>query len=86
MTGQSESGDEKPQEWIFTFGHCQPFFPGFVRIFGTFSEARDIMIGRHGIRWSMQYESEEAAQLQRWNVPDRTAQSEKLGELTKPSE
>lgn len=58
------------REWIFTFGHGQPHFPGFVRIYGTFHGAREEMVRRYGTRWSMQYESEEQAQVARWNLKE----------------
>lgn len=73
---QSESGGEEPREWIFTFGHGQLWFPGYVRIFGTFADARSRMVAIFGVKWSMQYESKEAAQVDKWNLPDH---SERFG-------
>ena len=57
------------QDWIFTFGygHC-PNHNYFVRIYGTFDEARDIMVRNFGRKWSMQYPSEEEAGVKEFNL------------------
>jgi hypothetical protein len=59
---------ERPRDWIFTFGcghHLdnpwKPLGRRFVRIHGTYAGARAAMVSVFGIRWSHQYESEEAA-------------------------
>lgn len=63
--------DDSPRDWVFTFGHGQPHFPGYVRIHGTFHSARTEMIRRYELRWSMQYTSEDAADaIVKWNLPE----------------
>jgi hypothetical protein len=43
-------------KFLFTFGHGQPWFPGFHEIEAATPEAaREIMVERFGQRWSMQY-------------------------------
>lgn len=42
----------------------------FVRITGTFNDARIEMFRRFGSKWSMQYPGEEAAQVERWNLTE----------------
>jgi hypothetical protein len=56
------------RDWIFTFGfgHVHPesgesLRNRFVRIRGTFSEARDEMVRRFGKKWAFQYKSEQDA-------------------------
>jgi hypothetical protein len=53
------------REWIFTFGygHVHPetgesLAERFVRIPGTYSDARREMARRFGMRWAFQYEAE----------------------------
>jgi len=65
--------DDPAHDWIFTFGHGQ--WDGmhrnhFVRINGTFYEARAEMFRRYGKQWSMQYESEKAAGVQEFNLKE----------------
>ena len=61
-------------EWIFTFGfghedaELGPLRSCFVRIRGTFNEAREQMVQRFGRNWSMQYKSEEAAGVQKYGL------------------
>ena len=48
------------QQWfIFTFGCGQPHEDKYVRVFGTFGEARAKMIDKYGRQWAFQYTSEE---------------------------
>ena len=46
--------------WYFTFGHGQHHFGRYVKINGTFNEAREEMIHRFGYAWSMQYDEDKA--------------------------
>jgi len=69
MTDTPPSEESRP--WIFTFGYGHaPYRNCFVRITGTFEGARDEMVRRFGQRWSMQYESEEAAGVGRFNLTE----------------
>ena len=62
------------QDWIFTFGvgHESPghgrLGHRFVRIHGTWNEARREMVRRHGQTWAFQYPSEEAAGVKKWQL------------------
>jgi len=54
---------------IFTFGHGQPNFPGYVIAYGaTAADCRDLMYFRYGQKWSMEYQDEEAAGVKKWNL------------------
>lgn len=49
------------QNWIFTFGCGQPHEGYYVKIYGTYSEARKEMIDRYGKQFAFQYTEEEWA-------------------------
>lgn len=49
------------RNWIFTFGNDHEFAGNYVKIFGTYEEARAEMFSRFGDKWAFQY-SEEAWQ------------------------
>lgn len=55
-------------EWIFTFGSGQPHAGHFVRIKGTYEEARAEMFRRYGSRWAFQYS---AAEWGEWEQDER---------------
>jgi hypothetical protein len=68
-----EHENDPPRDWIFTFGFGQWHGArrnNFVRIHGTFYEARAEMFKRYGKQWSMQYESEEAAGVREFNLKE----------------
>ena len=50
---------EEKKYWIFTFGSGQLYEGYFVKIFGTFYEARSKMFELFGREWSFQYSEEE---------------------------
>lgn len=55
--------------WIFTFG-CGHYHAGkYVKILGTFSEARQKMVDKYGRNWAFQYSGEEWTRL--YNDPNR---------------
>jgi len=64
------------RDWIFTFGFGHvatgdvPLRNRFVRIRGTYEEARTEMLRRFGRTWAFQYESEEAAGVERFNLSE----------------
>ena len=51
------------ESWVFTFGCGQAHEGYFVRIYGTFDEARKKMCEKYGQAWCMQYSEED---WQRW--------------------
>ena len=62
-------------DWIFTFGWGQthpdtgePLKDCYVRIPGTFEEARERMVARFGTKWAFQYESPEEAGADRFHL------------------
>lgn len=68
-------GPPKPSiqrtEYIFTFGCGQLHENGYHAIKAeSRSVARKIMIGRFGIKWSMQYDSREQAGVDRWQLKE----------------
>lgn len=52
---------KEKESWIFTFGCGQKHAHTYVRIYGTFGEARTKMFEKYGEEWSMQYTEEEWA-------------------------
>ena len=50
---------EHKQWLVFTFGADQPNAGKYVRIFGTYGEAREKMFAKYGKKWSFQYSEEE---------------------------
>lgn len=69
--GVTHATAAKPaQDWFFTFGsdHAHPY--GFVRIHGTYTEAREKMMDRFGTRWSFQYSSPEDFQARKWGMKE----------------
>lgn len=45
----------KNEWWIFTFGANQKNAGHYVKIYGTFNDARQEMFRRHGDSWAFQY-------------------------------
>jgi hypothetical protein len=62
--------EEKPEEWIFTFGCGQKHAGKCVRIKGTYGEARAKMFELFGEEWCFQYSAEEWDKMK--NDPNRT--------------
>lgn len=50
---------EQRQWWIFTFGCGQKYQNRFVKIYGTFDEARRTMFDKYGEEWAFQYTEED---------------------------
>lgn len=61
---------EAERDWFFTFGCGQAYAGHYHKIRGTFASAREQMFHRFGPRWSMQYDSAEAAGVERWNLKE----------------
>ena len=53
-------------KWIFTFGYGQQHEGKYVRISGTYEEAREKMFKKYRPGWSFQYSEEE------WEKWERT--------------
>ena len=45
--------------WIFTFGYGQKYEGHYVKINGTFGEAREKMFDKYGEEWAFQYSEEQ---------------------------
>ena len=50
---------EKPKWWYFTFGYGQKNAGFYVKIHGTFSQARRKMLDKYGTKWGFQYSERE---------------------------
>lgn len=61
---------EEAQDWIFTFGSAHAHPNGFVRIFGTWSSAREEIVRRQGLAWSFQYKNEEEAGVTKYGLQE----------------
>ena len=70
--------------WYFTFGCCQEHAGHYVRIFGTFGEARMEMFRRHGSSWAFQYSEKQWNDMK--NDPERCWEwpTELTEKVTKP--
>lgn len=44
--------------WIFTFGYNQPNAGKYVKVYGSYGEARKKMMAKHGVMWAFQYSAE----------------------------
>lgn len=44
--------------WIFTFGCGHRFAGCYVKIYGTYGEAREKMCNKYGDKWAFQYSEE----------------------------
>lgn len=70
MSNES-SGAPTTGPWYFSFGSGHQHHDGYVKIEGTFSEARNEMFRRYGAKWCMQYTEEEfLPQITRWNLKE----------------
>ena len=58
-----EATPEEPQEWFFTFGmaqvgpHGEDVRDRFIKIYGTYRDARAVMVAYFGTEWCAQYGS-----------------------------
>ena len=59
---------EQPKNWYFTFGCGQMYANHYIIFYGTYASAREQMLENFGTKWSMQYESAEAAGIERWGL------------------
>ena len=51
--------NNEKQWWIFTFGYGQKYEGYYVKIWGTYDSAREIMFDRFGSEWAFQYTTNE---------------------------
>lgn len=61
---------EQERDWFFTFGCGQAFAGRYHKIHGTNASAREQMFHRFGAKWSMQYDSAEAAGVGRFKLTE----------------
>lgn len=61
--------EEKPEYWIFTFGCGQPHAGKYVKIRGSYYEARQKMITHYGKEWCFQYSEKDWENMK--NDPNR---------------
>lgn len=47
------------QWWVFTFGCGHPHVGTYVKIRGTYNQAREKMVAKYGLNWAFQYFIEE---------------------------
>lgn len=76
VNAQIAAEDAGPaRDWLFTFGsghtfQGEPLHERFVRVHGTFLEARTQMLALFGRRWCSQYESEEEAGVSQYHLTE----------------
>lgn len=66
----TENDTEQETDWFFTFGSGQANAGCYHKIRGTSESARQAMFDRFGPKWSMQYDSAEAAGVERWKLTE----------------
>lgn len=69
------------ENWYFTFGIGQEHAHHYVKISGTFGEARAEMFRRYGPHWAFQYSEEEWNEMKtdpnrRWEWPTELREEE----------
>ena len=45
--------------WIFTFGDGHMYYGYYVKIYGSYAEARRKMAAKYGTKWAFQYSKEQ---------------------------
>ena len=66
---ECEYHEQEEESWIFTFGCGQKHSGHYVKISGSFYEARQKMFDRFGDKWCFQYSEEEWERMK--NDPKR---------------
>ena len=62
---------EQKQNWYFTFGYGMENKDKYVKIYGTFSEARKTMFEHFDSKWSFQYpEKDYEKAIAQWNYKE----------------
>ena len=64
---------KEPQYWIFTFGYGQKHEGYYVKVKGTYGEARKKMVEEYGNKWGFQYSEVE------WNKYEKQKKEGTLG-------
>jgi hypothetical protein len=61
---------QKVKVWIFTFGYGHAYPGGYVKIKGTFNNARTKMFKWFGNKWAFQYPYVEKGKdiIKKWNL------------------
>lgn len=59
MSDNTPLQEPEPEWWIFTFGCGQEHAGYYVRVFGTYGEARAKMCEKYGDKWAFQYSAVE---------------------------
>ena len=59
-----------PQLWIFTFGYGHAHPNRYIKIHGTYQEAREKMVARFGSKWAFQYSAEMEPELNSFNIQE----------------
>jgi hypothetical protein len=59
---------EEKRHWYFTFGGCHFHHNGYVKIYGTYGDAREQMVEWFGTHWAFQYKSAEEAGVDEFNL------------------
>lgn len=57
-------------EWLFTFGYGQQHPNKFVRIKGSYGDARQEMFRRYGNKWSRQYHASDEDELNSFGITE----------------
>lgn len=63
--------------WIFTFGCGQQHEGKYVKIRGTYKQAREKMVEKYGSEWAFQYDEEEWKEWME-RTPDYMSREEEL--------
>lgn len=66
--GMAGASAEVEKDWFFTFGSSHAHPNGYVVFHGTHASAREQMFDVFGSVWAFQYDSAEAAGVERFNL------------------
>lgn len=53
------------QWWVFTFGSGQKHGGHYIKIYGTYSSARQKMVDKYGLAWGFQYSLDEWTEMEK---------------------
>ncbi len=58
--------------WYFTFGFVHKHPNSYIKIWGTFEDARDTMVDNYGAKWAFQYPEGDIIQhdIERFNMKE----------------
>lgn len=69
-TTEEKDNCQECQEWLFTFGHGHKYPNKFIRLFGSYSEARELMFVLYNDKWAFQYPASKEEELAKYGITE----------------